>query len=73
MMKRAELSFRRIANHSILSNLHYAKKLVPFKTFTLSRLDHPSSYNAEFFGVNAFGTNVYLCCHTDADFMMSIV
>ena len=71
-MKWAELSFRQIADHSILSNLHRAKKLVPFKTFTSLRLDYPSSYNAEFFGGIVFGTNVFFCCHTDADFTMSI-
>jgi len=55
-----------------LSNLHHTKKLVPFKTFTSSSLDDPSEFNADFFGGIAFGTNVFLHCHTDADFTMSI-
>ncbi len=71
IMKRAELAFLQIADHSMLSNLHHANKLVPFKTFSSSRLDHPCNYNAEFFGGIAFGTNVFLRCHTDADFTMS--
>ncbi len=29
--------------------------------------------NAQFFGGIAFGTNVFLCCHTDADFTFSII
>ena len=72
LMKRAELAFRQVADHSVLSNIHHAKKLVPFKTFTSSSLDHPSEFNADFFGGIAFGTNVFLRCHTDADFTMSI-
>jgi hypothetical protein len=71
VMKRAELCFRQIADHSVLSNVHHAKKLVPFKTFS-SRLHLSSNYNADFFGGIAFGTNVFLRCHTDADFTMSI-
>ncbi len=50
MMKRAENSFRLIVDHSVLSHLHHAKKLVPFKTFTSSKADHPSDFNAQFFG-----------------------
>jgi hypothetical protein len=30
-------------------------------------------FNAQFFGGIAFGTNVFLCCHTYADFTMSII
>ena len=73
MMKRAERSFRVIAQHSVLSHLQQAKKLVPFKTFTANRKTNPSAFNAQFFGGIAFGTNVFLRCHTDADFTMSII
>ena len=73
MMKRAESSFRLFANHSELSHLHHAKKLVPFNTFTSARPANPSTFNAQFFGGIAFGTNVFLHCHTDADFTMSII
>jgi hypothetical protein len=73
MMKRAERSFRVIAQHEVLSHLQQAKKLVPFKTFTANRKTHPSAFNAQFFGGIAFGTNVFLRCHTDADFTMSII
>jgi len=71
VMKRAELCFRQIADHSVLSNVHHAKKLVPFKTFS-SGVHLSSNYNSDFFGGIAFGTNVFLRCHTDADFTMSI-
>jgi hypothetical protein len=73
MMKRAESSCCLFANHSVLSHLHHAKKLVPFKTFTSARPANPSTFNAQFFGGIAFGTNVFLRCHTDADFTMSII
>jgi hypothetical protein len=48
MMKCAERSFRMIADHSVLSHLHHAKQLVPFKTFTSSRADFPENFNAQF-------------------------
>jgi len=74
MMKRAEMSFRAIADHAVLRHLDLlAKKVVPFKTFTSSMADHPSKFNAQFFGGIAFGTNVFLCCHTDEDFTFSIM
>ena len=69
MMKCAKRSFRSIADHTVLSHIHHAKKVVPFKTFTSSN----DNYNAQFFGGIAFGTNVFLRCHTDADFTFSII
>jgi hypothetical protein len=73
MMKRAKSSFCLIADHSVLSHLHLAKKLVPFKTFTSARPGNPSMFNAQFFGGIAFGTNIFLHCHTDANFTMSVI
>jgi hypothetical protein len=70
-MKRAETSFRAFADHCVISHLHHAKKLVPFKTFS-STGDNSSTFLSIFFGGIAFGMNVFLCCHTDANFMMSI-
>ncbi len=69
MMKCAERSFCSIADHTVLSHIHHAKKVVPFKRFTSSN----DNYNAQFFGGIAFGTNVFLRCHTDADFTFSII
>ena len=70
-MKCAETSFRSLADHCVISHLHYAKKLVPFKPFT-STVDKSSTFSSDFFGGIAFGSNVFLWCHTDADFTMSI-
>jgi hypothetical protein len=71
LMKRAEISFRSFADHCVISHLHHAKKLVPFKTLS-STVDKTSALSSEFFAGIAFGTNVFLQCHTDADFTMSI-
>ena len=71
LMKCAETSFRSLADHCVISHLHYAKKLVPFKPFT-STVDKSSTFSSDFFGGIAFGSNVFLWCHTDADFTMSI-
>jgi len=71
VMKQAKMSFRAMADHSVISNLFHAKKLVPFKTFQ-SQVNPTSKFSSDFFGGIAFGTNVFLRCHTDADFTMSI-
>ena len=71
LMKRAETSFRSFADHCVISHLHHAKKLVPFKTFS-SHVDKTSALSSDFFCGIALGTNVFLRCHTDADFTMSI-
>jgi hypothetical protein len=73
MMKRAEMSFCAIADHAVLSHHDLAKKVVSFKTFTSSMEDNHSNFNAQFFGGIAFGTNVFLRCHTDEDFTFSII
>jgi len=62
-----------IADHSVVSHLHHAKRVVPFKRFTSSRADCTEQFDANFFGRIAFGTDVFLRCHTDADFTFSIV
>jgi len=70
IMHRAERSFQVMADHQVISHLKNAKTVVPFKTMSF-----PSSGNnhsVQFFGGIAFGSNVFLRCHTDADFTMSI-
>jgi hypothetical protein len=47
LMKRAEISFRSFANHCVLSHLHHAKKLIPFKTFS-STVDKSSMLSSDF-------------------------
>ena len=69
LMRWAEESFKIIANHQVISHIHHTKNAVPFKTFSTTI---PNSSTAKFFGGIAFGTNVFLRCHTDQDFTMSI-
>ena len=69
LMHRAEESFKTIADHQVISHNHHAKNAVPFKTFSTS---NPKSTSPKFFGGIAFGTNVFLWCHTNQDLTMSI-
>ena len=68
-MRKAKKSFKTIADHQVISLIHHAKKCVNFKTFSTS---NPKVNSAKFFGGIAFGSNVFLRCHTDQDFTMSI-
>ena len=72
LMKRAETSFSLFADHCVISHLHHAKNLVPFKTFSPTVDKKSSTLSSDFLGGIAFGSNVFLHCHTDADFTMSI-
>ena len=71
-MKRAEIAFKKFADHCVISHIHHAKKLVHFKTFSPTVDKLSSTLSSDFFGGIAFGSNVFLRCHTDADFTMSI-
>jgi hypothetical protein len=62
MMRRAELCFKMIADHQVVSHIHHARMVVPFKTMSGSK----------YYGGIAYSCNVFLCCHTNADFTMSI-
>jgi hypothetical protein len=71
LMKCAEMCFRALVDLSVISHLYHAKKLVPLKTFSSTASKSPM-FSSDYFGGIVFGTNVFLCCHTNADFMMSI-
>jgi hypothetical protein len=58
-MKRAETSFCSFVDHCVISHLHHAKKLNPFKTLPYS-VDKTSALSSDFFAGIAFGTNVFL-------------
>ncbi len=62
MMRRAELCFKMIADHQVVSHICHARMVVPFKTMSGSK----------YYGGIAYGCNVFFRCHTDADFAMSI-
>ncbi len=69
LMHRAEVSFEQILNHQVVSHIQLAKSLVPYKSMMSPSTKSPLKY----FGVLAYGRNVFLPCHTDDDFTMSIV
>ncbi len=71
LIKRTERCFSNLADHQVISHLYHAKKAVPFKTFSSTACKSPT-FSSEYFGGIAFVTNVFLHCHTDADFTMSI-
>ena len=70
LMRKAEDCFERLADSEVISHIHHAKVVVPFKTMT-SPFDSTNSLN--YYGGLAFGRNVFLRCHTDEDFTMSMV
>jgi hypothetical protein len=69
-MQCAEMCFEMIADHQVISHLHHAKKVVPFKTMS----DTSNSFYSfsKYYGSIAIGTNVFLHCHTNADFTMIV-
>ena len=78
MVRRAELLFESFAPDEVLHHIQSAKEVVPFMTMHAPPLtDHdPVSERAippaKYFGCIAFGRNVFLRCHTDDDFTLSI-
>ncbi len=70
LIRCAEYAFEYIADHQVISHLRHAKDAVPFKTMNIP--SSKSVTDAKYYGGIAFGCNVFLHCHTDADFTMSI-
>ncbi len=62
MMRHAELCFKMIVDHQVVSHICHARIVVPFKTMSGSK----------YYGLIAYGCYVFPCCHTNADFTMSI-
>ncbi len=62
MMRCAELCFKMIADHQVVSHICHTRKVVPFKTISGSK----------YYGGITYSCNVFLRCHTNADFTMSI-
>jgi hypothetical protein len=70
LMHHAEYCFEAIADNDVISHVYHAKQLVSFKTMNVMTTTEQMSL--KYYGALAFGCNVFLQCHTDADFMMSI-
>ena len=75
MMHWAENCFESIVDYNILSHIRAARAAVPFKTMSapndkFENCKPPAP--AKYFGGVAFGCNVYLQCHRNQDFTLSI-
>ncbi len=70
LMMMAEHCFEEVADSAVLSHVHHAHNAVPFETMKLPHGNHTSPL--KYYGRIAFGCNVFLRCHTDANFTMSI-
>jgi hypothetical protein len=71
IMRWAENCFEYIADHEAVSHIRAAKALLDFKTMNIPADE--SITPAKYFGGIGFGCNVYLRCHTDEDFTMSVI
>jgi hypothetical protein len=69
-MTMAEGCFEEVADSAVLSHVHHAKNAVPFQAMKLPHANHTTPL--KYYGGIAFGCNIFLQCHTDADFTMHI-
>ena len=70
LMRCAEYCFEAIADHQVISHVYHAKQVVPFKTMNMSSCKKSSTL--KYYGGLSFGCNLFLCCHIDDDFTMSM-
>ena len=71
LMRHAEHCYESISDTQVISHMFHARQVVPFKTMTMPFSSQASML--KYYGAFAFGRNVFLRCHTDADFTMSMV
>jgi hypothetical protein len=70
LMRNAEDSFERLADSEVISHMQHVRQVVPFKTMNPPFSSSESSLT--YYGGLAFGCNVFLRCHTNEDFTMSM-
>ena len=70
LMRHAEHCYESLADYEVISHMFHAKQVVPFKTMSMPGSSPTSTL--KYYGALAFGCNVYLRCHTDSDFTMSM-
>jgi hypothetical protein len=58
MMQNGEYAFEVISDHEFISNVHYTKWLVPFKTIKIHSCDDYTPL--KYYGGIGFGCNVFL-------------
>ncbi len=72
MMRWSERAFEMMAPHSALHHIRTTKEVISFPTMCQSSSDEKQT-SAKYYGAIAFGRNVHLRCHTDQDYMMSVI
>jgi hypothetical protein len=70
LMTMAECCFKEVADSAVLSHVHHATNAALFQLMKLPHGNHTTPL--KYYGGIAFHCNVFLRCHTDADFTMSI-
>jgi hypothetical protein len=71
LMRHAEHCYEFISDTQVISHMFHARQVVSFKTMTMPYSSQASML--KYYGAFAFGRNVFLRCHTDSDFTMSMV
>ncbi len=70
LMQHAKYCFEALADQKVISHMYHAKQVVPFKT--INRTVSSNEFGLKYYSGLAFGCNVFLQCHTDHDFTMSM-
>ncbi len=73
LLQQAEYAFDMFASTNIIRHIVKAKKRVPFLTMAPSPSSSSNQHSARYYNGAGFGVNVFLRCHIDNDFTMSIV
>ena len=71
MMERTETALSSFVPTDCIRSLNAARKLIKFPTMAPST--GCRGHSSKMFGGIAFGANVHISCHTDSDFMYSVV
>lgn len=73
LLQRAEYAFDMFGSTDMIRHIVEAKKRVPYPTMAPSPSSSSAKHSARYYNGAGFGLNVYLRCHIDNDFTMSIV
>jgi hypothetical protein len=70
LMQCAKCCFESIADNVVISHIYHAKQVAPFKTMKMHSCSHASPL--KYYGGLVVGSTIFLQCHTDADFTISM-
>jgi hypothetical protein len=72
MMRWSEFAFEKMVDHSALHHIRAARDAIAFRTMCPSSSDKKQT-PTKYYGAIAFGRNVHLRCHTDQDYLYSVI